>query len=917
MGDHVKDANLTTLFKDLSLDVLSRQSLCVKVLGDKIAYDGYSVPTDKVPSERDTDILRGVVTAHFKAHYKFMPWVGMPTSKSFLRIVDVPRFQGTHYDLNNLTEWEEVALALKASPIWTSLHILYRDPCINTASVQRAPASPSALNVGSGVIQSAAVTQPLPNARVALVLTSWRSIALLQAAAKAIQRRTTHRHQCLPGSPALTPLAAQTAERIMVPMNNTHMAALLLAEEAASLPPFIYVGGDFNIHSQEWDGGYHGRPGVATQLLNTAAELGLQRAPFVNPGPTFYPHIQGFRSTVIDLVFVQLDQTLTAQVIWVHNAQGKSDHIPLATTLSISADSGATPCRALKANREEQFCFVRVIKGEFAMKVDKHAPLDTLDQIDVVAQAIVDLFSAVWEICSREVTITRLEAILKGGQNAKWVFFDSRITEISITNKRTWDCMTWVQQHKLPPCEAIQYQGQPCHTLPQLWDTLHNTYNSASDRPFNINVLDFIPDMSVQGWVPFSALEMQEALASCSNVSAPAPDHIKWSHLKMLMHGPTHVFTVLLSLANACLQVGHWPKHFKESMLVIIPKLNKPSYSAPKAFRPIVLLNTVGKLIEKMLSNRIQFDGVASDVFHPNQIGGICQQSTEDAGLILMHMVHAGWAKGLKTSIIAFDVAQFFLSLNHEVPMAILRKLGFSDNVVRFFSHYLMLEWGQGSALFPVLSALYLTLIMRLFKLDPLTCGCFLLSYVDDGTFMVKSKSLLDNCEALKRAYGVIFELFKKFGLALEHDKSEVFHLDWSHSKDNPSVDLDYALYTGATPLKPKLYWQYLGYYFDRKLTFTEHVRYYSTKALSTVKVMKMLGSSIRVTYGFRLWYFAAAHCKGALHHLSTMQRSAALLRLVEWRPSWASPLSIFFFAVYLITHLGLQTLIAHLSLLP
>ncbi|PPQ95831.1 hypothetical protein CVT25_002003 [Psilocybe cyanescens] len=31
------------------------------------------------------------------------------------------------------------------------------------------------------------------------------------------------------------------------------------------------------------------------------------------------------------------------------------------------------------------------------------------------------------------------------------------------------------------------------------------------------------------------------------------------------------------------------------------------------------------------------------------------------------------------------------------------------------------------------------------------------------------------------------------------------------------------------------------------------------------------------VTYGFRLWYFAAARCKGALHHLSTMQRSAAL----------------------------------------
>ncbi|PPQ91088.1 hypothetical protein CVT25_011953 [Psilocybe cyanescens] len=80
VGDHAKDANLTTLFKDLSSDILSRQGLCVKILGVEIAYDGYSVPTDKVPSERDTDILCGAVTAHFKTHYKFTPWVGMPTS---------------------------------------------------------------------------------------------------------------------------------------------------------------------------------------------------------------------------------------------------------------------------------------------------------------------------------------------------------------------------------------------------------------------------------------------------------------------------------------------------------------------------------------------------------------------------------------------------------------------------------------------------------------------------------------------------------------------------------------------------------------------------------------------------------------------------------------------------------------------
>ncbi|PPQ93625.1 hypothetical protein CVT25_001095 [Psilocybe cyanescens] len=238
VGDHAKDANLTTLFKDLSLDILSRQGLRVKVLGVQIAYNGYSVPTDKVPSERGTDILRGAVTTHFKTHYKFTPWVGMPTSKSFLQIVDVPRFQGTHYDLDHLTEREEVAVALKASPIWSSSHILCGDPRVvrtskasttataffdiwDTASgaLRRAPASPSALGVGSGAIQLATAMQLPPNVHNVLVLTSWRSIALLQAAAKAIQRWTPLRHLHLVESPALTPLTAQIAERITVPMS--------------------------------------------------------------------------------------------------------------------------------------------------------------------------------------------------------------------------------------------------------------------------------------------------------------------------------------------------------------------------------------------------------------------------------------------------------------------------------------------------------------------------------------------------------------------------------------------------------------------------------------------------------------------------------------------------------------------------
>jgi len=89
---------------------------------------------------------------------------------------------------------------------------------------------------------------------------------------------------------------------------------------------------------------------------------------------------------------------------------------------------------------------------------------------------------------------------------------------------------------------------------------------------------------------------------------------------------------------------------------MIILKPGKFTYDTPKAFRLIVLLNTLGKLIKKMIARWLQFDTVKYGILYPNQLGGVAQWSTEDAGVFLTHLVQAGWTKSLKTSIITFDI---------------------------------------------------------------------------------------------------------------------------------------------------------------------------------------------------------------------------------------------------------------------
>jgi hypothetical protein len=142
---------------------------------------------------------------------------------------------------------------------------------------------------------------------------------------------------------------------------------------------------------------------------------------------------------------------------------------------------------------------------------------------------------------------------------------------------------------------------------------------------------------------------------------------------------------------------------------------------------------------------------------------------------------------------------------------------------------------GQGSAISPVLSALYLMLITRLFRASEIGHETDLMTYVDNGTIITQSREIKDNLPLLKSAYSWLYWAFTALGLVLEHDKSEGFHFSWSRDFRPPPIDLGYTPFTRDTPLIPKMTWRYLGFFFNCKLTFREHARFYTTRAFTTV----------------------------------------------------------------------------------
>ena len=106
-----------------------------------------------------------------------------------------------------------------------------------------------------------------------------------------------------------------------------------------------------------------------------------------------------------------------------------------------------------------------------------------------------------------------------------------------------------------------------------------------------------------------------------------------------------------------------------------------------------------------------------------------------NAGVALIYTIRTGWVKNLTMSTLVFNIAQFFLLLNHQLLSLIIKKVGFDQYISSFFANYLVnrktnYSWnnfssftfninvgvGQGSALSPILSALYLSLFFYILE---------------------------------------------------------------------------------------------------------------------------------------------------------------------------------------------------------
>ena len=494
--------------------------------------------------------------------------------------------------------------------------------------------------------------------------------------------------------------------------DSSHSALKYLKDTKVNINNVLLMMGDFNIRDNLWDPSFPFHSPISDDLIMVADSFDLSLSTPIYPSPTRFLDTARESNSVIDLMFLRCGSAELDHHFILPEHRLSSDHTPLTINIPIGVEIIQSTKLSIVSGSDQEKEFIQSIISN--LLVLDTSNIDTAENLDLVVNHLGSIIEQMWtknakrtriskhskqwwsQLCSTAINKYRASRNLENWKafkstvkESKRSFFDNKIFEIANSRRGPWKLMNWTKNQKLPATEAIKFNGSPCLSLDNLWNAFHNSFNNTLHHRVDVNILNEIKRKPCQPWNSFSSHEFKSAILKCSNSSAPGPDKLSWRHWKLILSN-NGCLSKIINIADACINLGHWPEYFKVSTTVVIPKPNKQSYDNLKAFRPIVLLNTLGKLIKKVIAKKLQFTVAANDFIHPSQLGGLKFKSTADAGIALTHMVQSEWVKGKSTSTLAFDISQFFPSLNHCLLVCILEKAGLDMRDSNFFTSYLV-----------------------------------------------------------------------------------------------------------------------------------------------------------------------------------------------------------------------------------
>ena len=346
----------------------------------------------------------------------------------------------------------------------------------------------------------------------------------------------------------------------------------------------------------------------------------------------------------------------------------------------------------------------------------------------------------------------------------------------------------------------------------------------------------------------FTLTELKTSIRQLKTKKSPGPDGICNEMIKHLGH---NALKLLLEIFNQSWTTGQVPAMWKEAHIVPILKKGKDKKD-PLSYRPISLVSCVGKLMERMVNNRLVYHLEHTGLLTPCQTGYRKFRSTEDQLSYLAQNIENAFQEKKKLLAVFFDLSKAFDRVWKEGLLLKILKSGVNNLMFKWIKNFLYQRKArvkldrnlskqvsliegvpQGGVLSPTLFIIYINDIM-----DGVSKHIHNTLHADDLAVWTTSEYVGTATRRIQEAVDHIGAWTNNWELTINKSKTVTTLFSLSPKKEAVKITLDDRILPQTeTP-------SFLGVNLDTRLTWSPQIDAMEQKTTRRLAVMKKLAGT-------------------------------------------------------------------------
>jgi len=317
---------------------------------------------------------------------------------------------------------------------------------------------------------------------------------------------------------------------------------------------------------------------------------------------------------------------------------------------------------------------------------------------------------------------------------------------------------------------------------------------------------------------PLQKFEVRAAIWRANMDKAPGPDGFS---MRVWREVWPSLSDAIITLMQRSLDKAELPSSWKEATIIPLRKAGKDDYTSAKSYRPISLLQTISKVLEAAIAERISYLVETHGLLPTTHFGARKQRLSVDALVHLQERIFKAWRGGKTLSLVSFDVKGAYNNVAKEPELHKLRQRRVPEQLVRWIDSFCtarracvmvngkrsaavdLLHSGlpQGSPLSPILFLFFNAELLEatIPSGDPM-------AFVDDFTAWVVGKNASENAATIQEHVLPRLKSWEESsGAVFEASKTAFVHFSRtrSRSKERTLSQPTRSRYLGSSWIQP------------------------------------------------------------------------------------------------------------------